>query len=547
MNPETVTLISRSYFEIVDDILTAIVGGVVNEPSIFDVKDDRYPLAQRASDVRGITGTLLVRDPGGAMVPTPHAFQKKVDFIFRESENAVIWLPGGAKPADETVFYVDYFRPDARSPLSDINVGSVTRTLGEAIGREIATVYGQINEAYLAGFVDTARGLSLDLVVSILGVTRKTREYAVGLVTFFRDPSAGDGNITIPEGTVLATDKEGATFVTVQLRTIQRGQARIDVPIRAAGAAAGEAGIVKSGEITKTAQPITGISRVTNFEPTILGAEDETDEQLRARAKAALRSLGKATIAALTNAIFEGRGRVAEVFDPNGPPLKRSTPGAVTLLVESEPERFPSLQVAVEQTRAAGVLATLVARYIFFKPRVRARVAPGLTADGKLKLVNEIIQAMQKYVDTLSVGDPATGEELLKAITGVKEVGKKKDETKIVDVIAWRADVGQAGPEALVKSLVEAAVSTYAGPAVAEEARKQALMLALTNVFTASAPTVPTGRREPARDLVQGPTGQRATDAEIEAGTFKVVSVVGGEKWWVVLDVEPADILLDEV
>lgn len=547
MNPDTVTLINRSYFEIVDDLLTSIVGGVVNEPSIFDLKDDRYPLAQRASDVRGITGTILVRDASGAMVPTPHSFQKTVDFVFRAGENAVIWLPGGARPADETVFYVDYFLPDARSPLSDINVGSVTRTLGEAVGREIATVYQQINEAYLAGFVDTAKGLSLDLVVSILGVTRKTREYAVGLVTFFRDAGSGDGNITIPEGTALVTDKEGASFVTVQLRTIQRGQARIDVPVRADGASTGELGIVKAGEITKTAQPITGISRVTNFEPTILGAEDETDEQLRARAKAALRSLGKATVAALTNAIFEGRAKLAEIFDPNGPPLKRSAPGTVTLLVESEPERFPSLQVAIEQTRAAGVQATLVARYIFFKPRLRARVAPGLAPDGKLKLVNEIIQAMQKYVDTLSVGDPATGEELLKAVTGVKEVSKKKGETKFVDVMAWRADVGQPGAEALVKALVESATQIFAAPATAEAARTEALTLALANVFSESAPPSPTGRRIPDRDLVQGATGQRATDAEIEAGTFKVVSVVGGEKWWVVLDVEPADILLDEV
>lgn len=548
MNAENVTLINRPYFEIVDDILTAIVGGVVNEPIIFDVKDDLYPLAQRASDVRGITGTLLVRDPSGAMTPTPYAFQKKIDFVFRESDNAVIWLPGGAKPADETVFHVDYFRPDSRSPLSDINVGSVTRTLSEAIGREIATVYQQINEAYLSGFVDTATGLSLDLVVSILGVVRKTREYAVGLVTFFRDPASGDGNITIPEGTALSTDKGEATFVTVQLRTIQRGQPRIDVPVRASGASAGEAGIVKAGEITKTAQPITGINRVTNFEPTILAAEDETDEQLRARAKAALRSLGKATIAALTNAIFEGRAKLAEVYDPNGPPLKRSTPGTVVLLVESEPERFPSLQMAVEQTRAAGVQATLIARYVFFKPRVRVRIAPGLTPDGKLKLTDEIIQAMQKYVDTLTAGESATGEKLLAAITSVKEVSKKKGETKIVDVMAWRSDIGQPGPEALVKALVEAAGEIYDAPATGDEqARKEALMVALTNVFSAVAPPVPTGRRIPDRSLVQGPTGARATDAELEAGTFQVASMVGGDKWWVVLDVEQADILLEEV
>ena len=58
MNAETITLITRPYQEIVDDVLTAIVGGVTNEPIFFDVKADRYPLARPARDVRGITGTV---------------------------------------------------------------------------------------------------------------------------------------------------------------------------------------------------------------------------------------------------------------------------------------------------------------------------------------------------------------------------------------------------------------------------------------------------------------------------------------------------------
>ena len=57
MNPETITLITRPYQEIVDDILTAITGGVTNEPIIFDVKSDLYPLSKPAQDIRGITGT----------------------------------------------------------------------------------------------------------------------------------------------------------------------------------------------------------------------------------------------------------------------------------------------------------------------------------------------------------------------------------------------------------------------------------------------------------------------------------------------------------
>lgn len=550
MNADTVNLIERPYPEIVDDILTAIVGGVVNEPIFFDVKEDRYALAQKAEDVRSVTGTLAVSDPAGETRLVHHAFQKSVDFVFSLDDNAVIWQQGAARPEDETIFYVDYFRPASasRSPLSDINVGSVTRTLSEAIGREVATVYQQIKQAYLAGFVDTAKGQALDLVVSILGVKRKTKEFAVGLVTFFRDPAAGDGNITIPEGAVLSTDKGEATFVTVEPRTLQRGQVRIDVPVRAGGASKGDAGVVAAGAITKLAQPIIGIARVTNFEATVLGAEDETDEQLRARAKSVLRGLGKATLAALANAIFENRAILAEVFDPNSPPAKATPPGTVTLLIETEPERFPSLQAAVEQTRAAGVKTTLVARYVFFKPRIVARLTTtGVTAAGKDKIKTQIIEAIQKYVDGLSAGDPAKGEELLKAIKSVKEVSQKKEETKIVDVIAFQSDLARPGAETVVSALLAAIDVVLAGPAAADPAtRSTALIEALSGVLVEASPLVPTGQRKPNRDLVQGPTGQRATDAEIEAGQFQVAAVVAGEKWWVVLDVEPADIVLTE-
>jgi hypothetical protein len=528
MNTDTLNLIERPYQEIVDDILTAIVGGVVNEPIIFDLKETFYPLSQPAADVRGITG---LRDK------LHYTFQKEVDFLFSEGDNAVVWQQGAAQPDDETVFYVDYFRPEgqSRSPLSDINVGSVTRTISEAIGREIATVYQQVNLAYLSGFIDTAEGKALDLVVSILGVARKTKEFAVGLLTFFRDPAAGDGNITLPEGVVSSTLKGEATFVTTDLRTLQRGQVRIDVPIRAGDASRGEAGIVKSGAITRLSQAITGIARVTNFEATVLGAEGETDEQLRARAKARLRGLGKATLAALVNAIFEGRAKLAEVWDPNGPPAKQSKPGVVTLLVEAEPERFPSLAAAVHETRAAGVQATLVARYVFFKPRISAKITPGLPGPGKEKLKTQIIDALQQYVDTLSAGDPAKGADLLKAIKSVKDADSP--DTRVVDVMAWRSDIGESAAETLVDALL-AAVTANARDEVA-------LRDALARVLTEAAPTTASGKRSPYRDHVKG-AGGRATDTEIEAGNFEVTALVDSEKWWVVLDVEPADIVLVE-
>lgn len=525
MNSETVNLIKRPYQEIVDDILTAIVGGVVNEPIIFDIKTDLYPLAQPAQDIRGITGVVNQQH---------HTFQKEIDFLFSEDDNAVIWQEEATWPDDETEFHVDYFRTESRSPLTDINVGSVTRILSEAIGREIATVYQQINRAYLSAFVDTAEGKSLDLVVSILGITRLTKDFARGLVTFFRDPSI-KGNITIPQGVSLMTAKGEVIFKTMEPRTLQRGQVRIDVPIRASDDFREEAGIVDAGAITEMAQPIAGIARVTNFEATILSADDETDEQLRLRAKAVLRSLGKATLAALIRVITEGRGELVEIRDPNSPPDKRTDPGNVLLFVEAEPERFPSLQGAVEETRAAGVVATLIARYIFFKPRMEVEITSGLTAPGKKKVITEIIEALQKYVDSLSSGEPAIGEKLLEAIEEVEDASNPK----IVDVMAWRTDVEQPGIGTLVESLLNAVKTA---PADDEEA----LRTALSDTLTAEAPPVMTGRRIPDRSLVQGPSGERATDEEIEAGEFSVVAKVAGEDWWVVLDIESADIFLKE-
>jgi hypothetical protein len=521
VNSDTYALIDRPYQEVVDDILTAIVGGVVNEPIFYDLKEDLYRLSQPAQDVRGITGTRGDQH---------QAFQKTIDFLFSEGDNAVVWQVGGQRPDDETIFYVDYFRPNATSPLTDINVGSVTRTLSEAIGREIAAVYQQINLAYLSAFIDTAKGKSLDFVVAVFGVKRKTKDYAIGSVTFFRDPAAGDGNITIQEGTLLRTTKGEATFTTTQPRVLQRGQVRIDVPVRAGDASKGQVGVRKAGEITELAQPLTGIARVNNFEATILGSDDESDDDLRARAKVRLRGLSKGTLFALHDAILEQGAKVAETWDPNGPPTKRTDPGSVVLLVESEPERFPDLRAAVEQTRAGGVQATLVARYVFFKLRIVAKLARGLTAEGKDKVKDEIIAALQAYVDTLSAGKPAEGKDLLDAIKKVT----KASQPKIVDVMAWRSDIERPGPEFLADALLKTIRTAPAGGDVA-------LRAALLATLTDATPTAPTGTRIPDRGLVQGAAG-RATDAEIDAGTFQVAATVNGEAWWVVLDLERADI-----
>lgn len=538
MNSETLNLIERPYQEVVDDILTAIAGGVVNEPIVFDLKVDLYPLAEPASEVRKVTGAASLKVDGEVRTYQHHDFQKDIDYIFSEDDDKayIIWQEGGTWPDDETTFYVDYFRKYSRSPLTDVNVGGVTRTLGEAIGREIATVYQQINRAYLSAFIDTAEGKSLDLVASILGIKRLAKDYARGEATFFRDPAI-EGNIAITESTLLKTAKGEATFRTAQLRTLQQGQVRINVPIRASEESKGSAGEVEPGTITKIVLPIAGIGRVTNFDATFLGAEGESDDELRARAKATLRALGKGTLAALKVAIAGNRGAtLSEVWDPNGPPAKRSDPGKVTMLVECEPEIFSGLRASVEEVRAAGIQTAIVARYIYFKPRIAVYLTPKLSLAGKEKVLDEIIAALQAYVDDLSSGDPAEGKEMLKAIKDVDDV----IEVAIKDVFAWRADVGRPSAETLVDVVMTALQGDLGGD---EDDPRKAITAAIAEI----SPLVPSSRRIADRSLIKVPTGERAaTDEEIEAGEFQVVATIDGENWWVVLDMERADILLEE-
>jgi uncharacterized phage protein gp47/JayE len=534
VNEQTTNLIERPYQEIVDDILTAIVGGVVNEPSIFDIKRVLYPLAETARAIRAITGLIDSEDDADGIRRT---FQNEIDFQFSPEKNAVVWQDGGVKPKDESIFYVDYFRPTNPSPLSDINVGSVTRTISEAIGREIATVYQQINVAYKSGFIDTAEGKSLDFVVSILGITRKTKEFAIGLVTFFRAAGA-DGNITIPQGTELSTAKGEVIFEATEPRTLQRGQARIDVPVRAGEKFKGDVGKVDTGKITTILQVIEGIDRVSNFEPTFLAAQDETDDELRLRAKAALRGLSKGTIVALLRAAAENRATVVEISDPHQPASKPNDPGKVTMIIDTEAPRFPSVVAALHDVRAAGIQLTVAARFVFTTPKVVAAISSGLTGDGKTKIANQIIAALQEYTDSLPAGGSATGADMLKAIKTVSDVS----DASIVAVRTLRSDVENADANPLVEALV-AVVSDI------NTADTEAVRAAVAGVIESDANVlVPSGRRVPDRDLVKvvgsdRKAGGRATDGDISTGKFVIVPP---EQFSLVLEMATTDIILRE-
>jgi len=167
----------KTYRQIAKDILAQMSEGEVAEQQTFVKGKTLYKLINapvtRIKTIEGMTKNK------------PKTFAEGVDY--RLINDCVEWLGGGGEhPDDNSTYKVKCIQ--TRSPgISDVHPGSVARTLVEAISREIEYFYLQMEQAYLSGFLDTATGNALDLVVSILGIKRKPPQPSSGIVTFGRN------------------------------------------------------------------------------------------------------------------------------------------------------------------------------------------------------------------------------------------------------------------------------------------------------------------------------------------------------------------------
>ena len=185
--------------------------------------------------------------------------------------------------------------------MTDLQTGSVVRTLAEAVALEMAGLYAQLEAVYQSGFVDTAGGSSLDKVVALLGIAR-VRAGGRRRGGVHRAPNSR-GAITLPAGTRITTadgDIEYETTATVTMAPPQK-------TIRVVARDLEPNDPLPADALTVLPVPIDGIAAVTNPAPTAVATQDETDTELRTRAKNFLYGSERATLGALKNA-FRARG-----------------------------------------------------------------------------------------------------------------------------------------------------------------------------------------------------------------------------------------------
>jgi uncharacterized phage protein gp47/JayE len=309
--------------------------------------------------------------------------------------------------------------------ITDRNVGGVTRTLVEAYARELATLYESMHNVYESGFVDTAGGKSLDFVVSILDIERIDAEQAVGAATFARQTPA-QGDIAIVKGTVITGQRHSAEeevpfFETTANRTLQQGSTSVEVPIRARDR--GEAGLVGPNELTVLPRPIVGIETVFNREATTLRVRQETDQELRERARNALRNTGKATADALEFALRRMGVESVEIIDQPGGKV-----GEIEIYVDGkaldDDQRQAEIKTIINSTKAAGIKAHLYTAdriHIFLKLRLTLK-QPVMVPEELQNILEDVAGRIEAYVASLGLGERVRKNGFVAAAMGNSEV-----------------------------------------------------------------------------------------------------------------------------
>jgi hypothetical protein len=171
----------------------------------------------------------------------------------------------------------------------------------------------------------------------------------VGEVEFTRAPGSA-GVITIPAGTRITTpdgESEYATTATIALAPTQ-GSIRVAARDLEVGKP------LAAGTLTVLPLPIAGIAKVTNPAPTAIATQDETDDELRTRAKGFLHGSERATLGAIRQAITL-QGISADVEEDS------VRPGYVNITLHAEsvsPEMQQRLMTAIEDSRPAGIIVT---------------------------------------------------------------------------------------------------------------------------------------------------------------------------------------------
>jgi uncharacterized phage protein gp47/JayE len=315
-------------------------------------------------------------------------------------------------------------------PGSDANVMVAA---GAAMADEVT---GQLTRVAAGLFLDSARGDQLDrLVFDRLNMPRKSASPSFGSVAF-RTTVPAAAAFAIPKGAKLSTP-DGKQFVTTQSATFAYGATG---PVYAAvqSVLAGASQQAAIGTITSLRDTITGAPAdltVTNLTATAGGADEEGDDNYRARARLFFGSVRRGTAAAVRSAALESNGvqsaQTFEYVDAFGRPVKAAqlvisdpftsdlvnvTPTPATYQAQSQllaAQVFSNLS----DTRPIGIYIDVMVAQVVMQP-----VILGLSFQAGVDADSVALQARSRVVQIVNALSPGEALTTAAIIAGLQVV-----------------------------------------------------------------------------------------------------------------------------
>lgn len=467
--------VARSYTDIVRDLLTTLTGGTVYEslavPS--NPADAGKPLIPTKLRDRPVRRIAYVEgevpnpgDPAGdglAYRFTPADFELVAPDDDPTNLCLIRFRDDGQRPKPGSTIRVNYYPVQTRpAPVTDVNIGSVIRTIVETFARELALGYEHLEHVYRSAFLDTADGTSLERVVALVGVERRKPGAPQVELLVQRNPSVA-GQITLPANTPV-TDDDGHRYLSLAPITLEPYEASRTVLARGETAATP---LVEANTLTRLETLVAGIGSVTNPNGSYALTAPEADDALRRRARSSLEGHARGTFDALRFGLLAIKGvkDVAITEHPNG------VAGEIKIdvaYVADAASVLPLVRRRVEELRPVGIRVLPIGE----SPKRRVTVEVALTLSGSGATGDELValkKAAQARLAAYFEGVAAGG-----AIRRSQMVAKLVEDPRIADArVLLKGHAGEATPELQLDAGEVVEIAGYMfGPPSAEEAMR---------------------------------------------------------------------------
>ncbi len=312
--------------------------------------------------------------------------------------------------------------------ITDFEQGSVVRSLLETLAFEQAVFYEQLDYIYDSSFVNTATSTNLEKVVAILDIKRGEPDYALGSVVFYKDPTI-DEAIIIPIGTLITTkDDPNATpqrkaYRTIEETVLEADQTEVTVKIQAESR--GSEYATDRETIVIIPAPIEGITAVTNPDPlTFTGRTQETDEELRERAKKTLLAAGKASETSIEQALLALPNildiKIHEPLNESGEVI----PGVINVYVDGLTEtNGQQLAQRLDEAKASGIYSRLKPAEVTEVSATLKLVPHENIIDQEISdLEDRVATVLKQYLESKRMGEAFSITQLTTEILQIKGV-----------------------------------------------------------------------------------------------------------------------------